>query len=79
MSSICPAVIVAERSPLVVWTLTDSGSDRYHFRQPADLERDGTERQTLGGAQHDALLLVGLEALDGDGQVERSSQEVRDR
>ena len=53
MSSIWLAVIVAERSPLVVLTWTDSACHRHRFRQAADLEGDGTQRQTLGRGEHD--------------------------
>ena len=78
MSSIWLAVIVAERSPLVVWTSHRLGGHRHDFRQAANLEGNGAERQTLGGAEHDPLLLVGLEPLHRHGEIERSGEEVRD-
>ena len=78
MSSIWLAVIVAERSPLVVWTLTRLGGDRDDFGQAANLEGNRAERQALGGAEHDALLFVWLEPLHRHAQIERAGEEVGD-
>ena len=70
-------MIVAERSPLVVWTLSDSAATVTDFGQAANLEGDGAQRQALGGAEDDALLFVGLEPLDRHGEIERAGEEVR--
>ena len=42
----------------------------------ADLERNLAQRDALGRAEDDALLLVGLEPLHGDGEVVRAGQQV---
>ena len=46
------------------------------LRQSADVERDRAQADAFGRAELDALLLVGLEPLHGDGQVERARQQV---
>ena len=78
MSSIWLAVIVADRSPLVVWTLSDSAATDTTSDRPPISSAIARQRQTLGGAEHDALLFVGLEPLDRHGEIERAGEEVRD-
>ena len=76
MSSMLSRVITAERAPLVVCTCTRFGLHRHGLRQSADVERDRAQPEAFGRTEHDALLLVGLEPLHGDGQVERARQQV---
>ena len=52
------------------------GGDRDRLGQLTDFERDRSQRDALGGAQHDALLLVGFESLHAHGQVVGAGEEI---
>ena len=76
MSSMLSRVISPERAPLVVCTCTASDCTVTVSDRPPTSSAIGRSADAFGRAELDALLLVGLEPLHGDGQVERARQQV---